>query len=452
MSASALREGDVFVASAETVHLLRLSDSSGPSVAQAISLPSQVLRMTPTQEGVAALLADKRVVHVSAATEGFEVTAETRCNKRPVSLAVYRLSPERHSLLYADKAGEFWATDLPSMRRSVFLGGHCASVITDLAVSPCGSLLATCDRDEKVRLSSLPSLNTVRYCLGHGDVVTSLCFVPELRPDCPKRLLCSVSWDFTLLLWDYSTGRLLDRLAFDGSTSRHKEVTADGDEALLGDRVYDEGEAGNFPFKVVAFPGAEGESFAAVAFRGEAIVQVVRILETSEGCRFGRHSSLQLPSLPSDILNLAPGVLCFILEKPSYMSCYSVGGTKEDEVVFHEKLDGIEVAVGMFRDYCAAHGRCTRLISRVTSLGLDFPQTSNSCDGANDSSAGTASGLRFLRSLGFCRDEEAPVGQSISQGEDQAEAEIIEMKKFDFEHFFIAAGLIELQNRKKRNV
>lgn len=37
-----------------------------------------------------------------------------------------------------------------------FLLGHFCSIITALCVSPDGSLVATCDRDGKVRVSNLP--------------------------------------------------------------------------------------------------------------------------------------------------------------------------------------------------------------------------------------------------------------------------------------------------------
>ena len=351
-----LRGSDaLFVASDNALHLLRLSNSLSPSIGPVLTLPSAVLRMAVVEEGVVAILADKRAVLVAETADGFAILSETSCSKRPVSLGIYRLSPDKTALLLADKAGEVWATDLPSMQRRVFLGGHCASVITDLAVSPCGLIIATCDRDEKVRLSSLPSFDTVRYCLGHVDVVTSVSFVPG-RSHTSQPLLCSVGWDFTLFLWDCSSGRLLDRLAFDASSSRHKQQGGDGDEALLGERVYDENEAGSFPFKVVAFSGAQGEeAFAAVLFRGEKTAQVVKIIDDSEGWKFSCAGPILLDSIPSEVIPLSPGIIGFLTGKPTYLSCYDLG-FRDGQVVIAEHTGRFQATVNEFRTYCSAHG------------------------------------------------------------------------------------------------
>ena len=358
---AALRGNALFVASGATLHLLCLSDPSSPSIAQALVLPSPILRMITVEEGIVALLADKRVVLVEETANGFAIQAETSCNKRPVSLGVYHHSAGKIALLFADKVGEVWATDLSSMRRRVFLGGHCASVITDMAVSPCGSFVATCDRDEKIRLSSLPAFDTVRYCLGHVDVVTSVSFVPGEQS---RQLLCSVGWDFSLLMWDCSCGRLLDRMSFDASSSRHRQQGGDGDEALLGDRVYDEDEAGSFPFKVIAFSGSQEEVFATILFRGESVVQIVRIMSDSEGVRFSGATSIQLPSVPSEVIPLAPGVISFLTGKPSYLSCHTIE-SRDGEIVCAEHTERFEVAVNQFRAYCVTHGTLLPLLYNV---------------------------------------------------------------------------------------
>jgi WD40 repeat protein len=226
-----------------------------------------------------------------------------------------------------DKVGEIWAADLPSLRRKVFLGGHTASVITDVAVSPCSTLVATSDRDEKIKLSQLPSFNIDRYCLGHTNVVTSICFVPG-----NGHFLCSVGWDFTLCLWDYVTGQLLDNVQFDSSSNRkpsmivEASIVTDGgleeEDAAEEERVYDEREAGNFPMKVVVCITSSNSVVAVVMFKGDPVLQLIAIGES-----LSAPSPLPLTNAPADIVAMSTGELMVLLPKPHYVEVYDLSVT-----------------------------------------------------------------------------------------------------------------------------
>ena len=75
--------------------------------------------------------------------------------------------------------------------------GHCSSILTSLSVSPSGSLLATADRDEKIRVSRLPRHGAVlkgapciqTYCLGHTDYVSAVAFVSVEVRSCREGIL-----------------------------------------------------------------------------------------------------------------------------------------------------------------------------------------------------------------------------------------------------------------------
>ena len=234
-------------------------------------------------------------------------------------------------LIIVDKIGELWATDLPSMKKRLCLGGHSASVVTDLVVSPCNRYVASCDRDEKIKIWSLPSFAIHSYCLAHTSVVTSLCFVTlqNVRSSSSsssfssaaikeKHYLCSVSWDGSLCLWDHISGALIDRILLvtpvpsapatvindDSSALPAEELQKDddckGEEAENDneepDRVYDESKAGNFPFKIVAMHGRsekekadvdEGICYVAIAVRGERALRFVPITTISSSASAG---------------------------------------------------------------------------------------------------------------------------------------------------------------------
>ena len=68
--------------------------------------------------------------------------------------------------------------------------GHCCSIITDILIPLDGRHIITCDRDEKIRTSRMPtdpsdgSHEIAAYCLGHRSFVTCLALVksPGMTP------------------------------------------------------------------------------------------------------------------------------------------------------------------------------------------------------------------------------------------------------------------------------
>lgn len=278
-------------------------------------------------------------------------------------MVTYSAATDKIALLYADRLGEVWATDLHTMTQRVMLGGHTASMITDLAISPCARLLATADRDEKIRLSLLPALSIEAYCLGHTDVVTSVAFIPD------SQLLCSVGWDFSLCLWDYS-GRLMHQLSFRGAGA----PTVDKDSGVTGDagaeeeeegeaeRVYDEKQAGSFPRRVVA-----SSSLAAVLFRGESELRLVPLA----GAQLGSPLVVPLAAVPVDILFVAPGLLAVLLPAPhclEFFECAAVSGVASCRPCAREHWTHLARTLA---EYCAAQGVSFEECSAFSDMGAD---------------------------------------------------------------------------------
>jgi hypothetical protein len=111
--------------------------------------------------------------------------------------------------------------------RGRLLLGHTASMLTDLKVAniDCGnSFLLTCDRDEKIRVSSFPNAHVIHgFLLGHEAFVTSVAVDTSSlnhreggsggvgSGERRKSLCCAVSYggDHTLRLWDCMLGTQL---------------------------------------------------------------------------------------------------------------------------------------------------------------------------------------------------------------------------------------------------
>ena len=75
----------------------------------------------------------------------------------------------------ADKFGEVFITTFISSEQGtlsrILLLGHC-SLVTDMILSPDGAYIATCDRDEKIRVSQFPkSYEIESFCMGHSQFV-----------------------------------------------------------------------------------------------------------------------------------------------------------------------------------------------------------------------------------------------------------------------------------------
>eukprot|EP01041_Mallomonas_annulata_P004334 gene4334-8627_t len=325
-------------------------------------------------------------------------------NKRPTGL-VYGSFPDPRSgtslevLLVSDKAGEIWALDVPHMNRLVKLAGHTASVITDMALSPCGTLLATSDRDEKVRISNFPQLaNIAAYCLAHTNVVTSVSFLTLHS----QSYLVSSGWDHRLCLWNYKDGRLItqtecshenackdkdvggnvvevvvdvspavcDTSGITGDPEPDDEGDDDDDDDVANDvRLYDLDSAGSFPMKVVCSPAS---GLVVVIFRGLVDARVYRVKRTNDSesstdFDFALLTTLSLRALPIDALlchaagdKAGESRLIVLLPSPHFIQIFKLTESMTvndttDTLSFEDLSEGSSVAM-RFRAHCTETG------------------------------------------------------------------------------------------------
>ncbi|XP_073473734.1 tRNA (guanine-N(7)-)-methyltransferase non-catalytic subunit WDR4 [Aquarana catesbeiana] len=105
-------------------------------------------------------------------------------------------------ILVADKSGDVFSFSVTNPQEEGRLElGH-LSMLLDLAVTPDGRHIITCDRDEKIRVSLWEAPHVISaFCLGHTEFVSQLLALPG-----PDYLLLSGSGDGTVRLWKYESG------------------------------------------------------------------------------------------------------------------------------------------------------------------------------------------------------------------------------------------------------
>lgn len=127
-----------------------------------------------------------------------------------------RFSDDSRQLLIADKTGDcfLWKfleklNDETSAPLPVC--GH-LSMVMDVLFTAEEKALVTCDRDEKIRVTSFPDThNLLSYCMGHKEYVAQVELVPH-----NKNLLISISGDQTLRFWDFLNGKEIFQLPLSG--------------------------------------------------------------------------------------------------------------------------------------------------------------------------------------------------------------------------------------------
>ena len=311
----------------------------------------------------------------------------------------------RSALVVSDKAGLIWGMDVPLFRKQVLLAGHTASVITDMTTD--GTYIATADRDEKVRISNFPRMDTLQaFCMAHTNVVTSITFVKYSS----VILLASCGWDHKLCLWNHITGSVHDILQYDPSSKDHSRLSStvqstgtaaanietsestttdvalsesstavadiEVDADIEGDapedtteKTYDENSAGHYPVKIV---GASDSSLVAVIFKDRRYLKIYSILKATEGdtdsYTFGIEKVVELPSVPCDVCFSSGDDLVVLLPKPHYLQIFSIS------VLLEEKSTSSNDAVIEVKDFTDEHSHITAFQALCIEKSLDFAQ------------------------------------------------------------------------------
>ena len=294
----------------------------------------------------------------------------------------------RSALVVSDKAGLIWGMDVPLFSKHVLLAGHTASVITDMTTD--GTFIATADRDEKVRISNFPRLDTLQaFCMAHTNVVTSISFVNHET----QKLLVSCGWDHKLCLWEYQTGLAYDIHQCDSSSSDHTRIstsfattsaTTDTDagaaeggvietmqlsDAAIGEnsleaeaekdadgvddtteKVYDEGSAGQYPVKIVAAPNC---AQVAVIFKDMPLLKTYDIIRNDSVVptySFGNEQVKKLSAVPCDICYSSTNDLVVLLPKPYYIQIFTMPITGDVGLNDHSSI------ISLFQSLCIEKG------------------------------------------------------------------------------------------------
>ena len=140
----------------------------------------------------------------------------------PKKVSAACFSHDSRYILFADKYGDVLVGDCsselssgpqsgsePPLQKPTLLLGHLCSVVASIAVSPNNKLIATADKDRKIRISILPqdpmlgSVEIQSYCFGHTYFVSSCSWIGGSK-------LVTGGGDGTVRLWEGETGELLD--------------------------------------------------------------------------------------------------------------------------------------------------------------------------------------------------------------------------------------------------
>ena len=276
---------------------------------------------------VFASLVNKHLYCWEYTDDKYVLVSSTILKKRPTSIVHtvidgYGLDSKKDILFVSDKAGDVWSIDVPLLKKQVLVSGHCASVITDMAVHQLSnvnvlptshsnenitSLIATADRDEKIRITCFPNMVTIMsYCLGHTNVVTSIAFFTINQ----KLFLISGAWDHSYIIWDPITGQALDKVSMIGeaqiksieqeqqsnSAIETEEKVEDNDDEDDDDKQYNEEVAGNYPLKIRVTTSPS--PLAAIIFRR---LPTIKLYVIEDDGKFWQCFDLTLPLVPVDV-------------------------------------------------------------------------------------------------------------------------------------------------------
>lgn len=313
-----------------------------------LSKGSQILGITTNSKGTElyAIYDSKLMVAWDIASRA--VLGSRVLKKRPTSLVAVDLPFDDHSsksaILIADKIGDLIALRTPGLDAELTLGGHTASVVTDIAVSADSRLFASADRDGKFRISSFPAVETVlSYALGHKSVVSSLSTVTLGQ----QVHVISSSWDHQVCLWKAVPGPMapLDRFSCTAPVAFTEEVEeeevqaqgeqeegddeeAEGDAEAAYEKKFVESDAGHYPFKVISTNLTAEAALVAVIYREEHMVKLLRV----EGGRMTESGQIDLIAPPADILFLDNRQLLVLGPQPCNVQVFQLTGDAVQEV------------------------------------------------------------------------------------------------------------------------
>ncbi|XP_055616992.1 tRNA (guanine-N(7)-)-methyltransferase non-catalytic subunit wuho [Toxorhynchites rutilus septentrionalis] len=115
-----------------------------------------------------------------------------------------KFSADGNFLLVCDKGGDCYKYDCEKSKNpGLWLFGHMSQIL-DILINSDDSLIVTCDRDEKIRITNYPDCHNIEtFCLGHSEFVSHI----EFLKDDEDLLLLSLSGDKTMRLWNVEDGK-----------------------------------------------------------------------------------------------------------------------------------------------------------------------------------------------------------------------------------------------------
>ncbi|KAJ3129060.1 hypothetical protein HK098_002652 [Nowakowskiella sp. JEL0407] len=160
------KRGDLLVAVSNSKFTIFLNNEpTGQSPESAIKFIITSLKIHPTLPLIA-YIQDK---HLSLYNFDTKVVTTVITQKRGTCVDFIG-----NKVLLADKFGDVYSYDSPSLENPKLLLGH-VSIITDICVLNGGTHIVTADRDEKIRVSRYPYAFEIEgFCFGHTSFITSL--------------------------------------------------------------------------------------------------------------------------------------------------------------------------------------------------------------------------------------------------------------------------------------
>jgi len=184
---------------------------------------------------------------------------EMPCSKSAKKVSVVAFPLDSSVFLAGNKFGDVLVASTVACDNAgpETLLGHYCSILTSVSLSCTGSLLATTDRDAKVRVSVMPKEpmkgghNIQSYCFGHTKFVTCSAFIGA-----SDEILLTGSGDGTVKVWNPQDGSMLCSVSV-GS--------AEGG-----------GEGENVPVVLSIVPSKDGKH-AVVVVDGEASIRILAV-------------------------------------------------------------------------------------------------------------------------------------------------------------------------------